>query len=115
METTENTIEVALPVADAHRTWFEFIGEPASGGTAAGKSMQADVPTDRVVSEGPSADNGTIMFDAVDDNNRTRVTMQLRYNPQALADAGLDRDWVSQRIGLYLERYKKASSDRPGA
>ena len=39
--------------------------------------------------------------------------MELRYNPQALEQAGKGPDWVEQRINLYLTRFKNFAEGRP--
>lgn len=114
MATVRNTVEVPLPVDQVHGQWLAFTGQATSRQAGTGDHLKEEVPADRVVGEAPKDDKGTISFDAVSPE-RTRVTMELRCNPKALADAGHDNDWVSRRIGMYLERFKEATGARPNA
>jgi hypothetical protein len=101
METARESTVVSLPVEDAHGRWLEFTGESASG-SAAGSGTSEQVPDDKLPDE---VEKGKVFFDAEGDGS-TRVTMELRYNPAVVKEAGLSEDWVARRIGLYLQRFK---------
>jgi hypothetical protein len=42
----------------------------------------------------------------------TKVRMELRFNPEVIKQEGLDQDWVSRRINLYLSRFKNYAEGR---
>jgi len=107
METAQSTTRIALPVQETRRRWERFTGEAARPAGEAG--ARAEVAADQVPGA-PDADKGMIHFDAVDEAT-TEVTLELRYNPTALAQEGLDATWVAQRIGMYLDRFKRHAEE----
>lgn len=98
MQTAHNSVTLDLPAEQAKQSWQDF--------TASG--TQEEVDSGEVTDERLRGERGTIVFEEADGG--TRATMELRYNEQALTDAGLDRQWVADRIGMYLERFKQSAN-----
>ncbi len=101
MEMARESIVVSLPVESAHERWLQFTGQSGQS-SAAGDVTSEQVPTEKLPDE---VEKGKVSFGGEDDNS-TLVTMELRYNPVVVKEAGLSEDWVARRIGLYLQRFK---------
>ncbi|HET8631257.1 MAG TPA: hypothetical protein VFL91_27880 [Thermomicrobiales bacterium] len=114
METAESTIEIPLSVEDAHGAWLAFTGQATARSAVTGERTQEAVPAEQLPGGAADGDKGTIYFNGLGPD-RTRVTMQLRYNPRALADVGRDHAWITRRIEMYLERYRAASGSPQSA
>jgi uncharacterized membrane protein len=99
METARASVVIALPMGETQRRWIEFTG---GGREEAGSVGGMEVPADKLPNE---VEKGKTYFEAEGDDS-TRVTMELYYNPSAVREASLTDEWVSLRIGLYLERFK---------
>ena len=98
MEIARRSIDVALTPDIAHERWLRFTGQGGSPGASA-----AEVPGSTLPDE---IDKGKVYF-GDEEAGSTRVTMELRYNPRAVQEAGLTEDWVGQRLELYLRRFKE--------
>ena len=98
MEIARRSITVKLSPDSAHESWLRFAGQ---GGSTGGDA--ADVPAAKLPDE---IEKGRVYF-GDDEAGSTRVTMELQYNPRAVQEAGLTDDWVSQRVELYLKRFKE--------
>lgn len=98
MQTARNSVTLELPAEQAEQRWQDF--------TASGTQGQVD--SGEVTDERLRGGKGMIAFEEADGG--TRATMELRYNEQALTDAGLDEQWVADRIGMYLQRFKQSAS-----
>ncbi|HWB72597.1 MAG TPA: hypothetical protein VG452_10280 [Egibacteraceae bacterium] len=106
METAEHSIVVQAPLAAAHQQWQTWVAQKVGPAQApSGQTVTAPVP-EELPPEMGEPEQGRIFFAAVDDHS-TRVTMQLRYSPAAVQAAGLVPDYVSRRIGLYLQRFRE--------
>lgn len=95
METARHSIVVTGGVEETHRRWLEFVGHaspPARGAATASSRLAADFEA------------GCVYFSA-EGAGTTRVTMELRFNPDAVSEAGRDEGWVARRIELYLRRF----------
>ena len=98
MEIARRSIKVKLSPDAAHERWLRFAGQGGSSGADA-----AEVPPAKLPDE---VEKGRVYF-GEDEAGSTRVTMELQYNPRAVQEAGLTDDWVSQRVELYLRRFKE--------
>ena len=98
MEIARRSITVKLSLDSAYESWLRFAGQ---GGSTGGDA--ADVPAAKLPDE---IEKGRVYF-GDDEAGSTRVTMELQYNPRAVQEAGLTDDWVSQRVELYLKRFKE--------
>lgn len=96
MEIARGSIVVELPVEEAHREWLLFTGLVSTGSSAAGEAVSG-------ISE--ETESGKVHF-TEEAHGMSRVTMELRFNPQAVKDAGRVEDWVSRRIEIYLRRFR---------
>ena len=106
METASESIVVGLPVQSAHGRWLEFTGQSGSGQVG---GTSAQVPGEKLPDE---VEKGRVTF-GDEGNGSTRVTMELRYNPTVVKEAGLSGDWVARRIALYLQRFKDHAERQP--
>ncbi len=97
MQTAHNSVTLDLPAEQAKQSWQDF----TTSGT------QEEVDSGEVTDGRLRGEMGAIVFEEIDGGT---ATMELRYNEQALTDAGLDRQWVADRIGMYLERFKQSAN-----
>lgn len=97
METARRSISVTLPPQAAYDRWLQFTGQ-----TQRPEVTRAGTSADELPDE---VEKGRVYF--ADEAGASRVTMELRYNPRAVKEAGLTDDWVSQRVALYLRRFKE--------
>lgn len=100
METARESTVVEVPLEAAQQRWLEFTEGPGSSvlSEAPGAVSPAELAQD--------VEHGTVRFDP-EGSDSARVTMELRYNPEAVAEAGLTDDWVARRIELYLQRFRE--------
>lgn len=98
MEIARRSIAVKLSPEAAHERWLKFTGQqgPSEGSAT-------EVPTSELPDE---VDKGKVYF-GDEEAGSTRVTMELRYNPRAVQEAGLEEDWVGERLELYLRRFQE--------
>lgn len=101
MEIAQSSIVVDLPVEEAHREWLSFTGNGETQGSSAEEGVSSQISQ--------QTESGRVLF-AEETPGATRVTMELRFNPQAVKDAGRAEDWVSRRIDIYLRRFRDHSS-----
>lgn len=103
MESAQGSIEVGLPLSEAHQKWQEWTGEGGEGARASGGSASEEIPNSNL----PGLDHGekgTAYFH--DLGNASRITMELRYNPEVAQKEGLTPEWFGHRINQYLGRYQ---------
>ena len=126
MQTARSSITVKLPAKDARQRWEEWtekrigaasggssaMGSKAKGGSTtqsgastatSGTSSTATIPRDKLPLS--QAEVGQIQFSG--SNGSTEVTMELKYNPEAVEKAGRSEDFVKERIALYLKQFKE--------
>jgi hypothetical protein len=101
MEIAQGSIVVDLPVEEAHREWLRFTGHGETQGPSDEGESNSEIFEE--------TESGRATF-AEETPGATRVTMELRFNPQAVRDAGRAEDWVSRRIDIYLSRFRDHSS-----
>ena len=111
MSMAQSSVEIGNPPEKVRQKWTEWTkeGGPGMGIQSGG---QSDVSAKQLPEELRSAEAGTAHFEKGKDGG-TSVRMELRYNPQALEQAGKGPDWVEQRIDLYLTRFKNFAEGRP--
>ena len=101
MEKAQGSIEVGLPLSEAHKKWQEFTGEGSPGSApAAGGDISEQVPSTKL----GDGEKGTAYFHDLGDGSR--ITMELRYNQDIAQKEGLSPDWFTKRINQYLDRYQ---------
>lgn len=119
MQTARSSITVKLPAKDARQRWEEWTEKKvgvASGGSSGGSTTQsgastatsgtsstATIPRDKLPLS--QAEVGQIQFSG--SNGSTEVTMELKYNPEAVEKAGRSEEFVKERIALYLKQFKE--------
>ncbi|MEA2477890.1 MAG: hypothetical protein QOC87_2089 [Actinomycetota bacterium] len=101
METAQGSIDVGLPLAEAHQKWQEFTGDGSPGSAPAISGDITEPVPDTKLGDG---EKGTAYFH--DLGSGSRITMELRYNPAVAQKEGLSPDWFGQRINQYLGRYQ---------
>jgi hypothetical protein len=104
VETARDSLSVPMSVEEAHQGWLSWVG---GEGTSTGDRASEALPADQVPEE---AEMGQVYFSDRGDGT-TEVTMELRYNLDALKEAGKDEAWIKRRIGMYLERYKESTGN----
>jgi hypothetical protein len=113
VETAKHSVEVPLPVEEAHAKWLAWVGERVGSQQGSGEQVSEEVDRDQLPAQPAEADKGTVYFNSLGEDS-TRVTLQIRYNPDAVKEAGLAPDYVGQRISLYLQRYSDFAQGREG-
>jgi hypothetical protein len=108
MQTAESSVEVQMPPEQAHKKWLEWTGEGGPGMPQAGAQ---EVDTSKMDPELKKSEKGMAYFEP-GSGGATRLRMQLRFNPDVVKKEGLDEDWVSRRINLYLSRFKNFAEGR---
>jgi hypothetical protein len=108
MQTAESSVEVKMPPEQVHKKWLEWTGE---GGPGMPQGGSAEVDTGKMDPELQKSEKGMAYFEPGGEG-ATKVRMQLRFNPEVIKNEGLDQDWVSRRINLYLSRFKNFAEGR---
>jgi uncharacterized membrane protein len=137
MSNIEKSIEVNVPVRTAYNQWTQFEEFPRfmegveqvrqlddkrlhwradiAGKTEEWEAKIIEQTPDRVVawhSTSGTPNGGTVRFEALGDN-RTRVNLQLEYDPQGFVEnVGDALGFVSRRVEGDLERFKKFIESR---
>jgi uncharacterized membrane protein len=137
MSSIEKSIEVNVPVRTAYNQWTQFEEFPRfmegveqvrqlddkrlhwraniAGKTEEWEAKITEQTPDRVVawqSTSGTPNGGTVRFESLGDN-RTRVNLQLEYDPQGFVEnVGDALGFVSRRVEGDLERFKKYIESR---
>ncbi len=139
MATVEKSVEVQAPVRSVYNQWTQFEEFPRFmegvervvqqgdrnlhwEAKVAGKKQEWDaviseqVPDKRVAWTSTSGDDnsGVVTFHFLDDA-KTRVTLQLTYDPEGIVETAGDKlGFMSRRVEGDLERFKEFIEDRNG-
>jgi uncharacterized membrane protein len=137
--TIEKSIDVKVPVKSAYNQWTQFeefpqfmegVGRVVQQGdknlhwqaNIGGKKQEWDaviseqVPDKRVAWTSTSGDDnsGVVTFHFLDDQE-TRVTLQLTYDPEGVVETVGDKlGFMSRRVEGDLERFKQFIEERDG-
>jgi len=98
MRAARRSVVVGQDVDETRRRWLEFTGSRGRPN----ESRRTEAVSERLPAE---LEAGRAFFSS-EGPATTRVTMELRFNPRAVEDAGRSEDWVGLRIEMYLRRFK---------
>jgi hypothetical protein len=111
MDTAKGSLDVRLPAETAHQKWLEWAGGTSGTGRTPNLTQVTEyLPRQKLPHSLCGVESGTCYFQG--SNGATRVTIEVRHNPRALQQAASAPDWMLQRIGAYLRRFKSFAEGR---
>ncbi len=98
-------VEDVRQVDDTHLRWVADVGGRKKEWTA---RITEQIPDQRIAwrSEGGDANGGVVTFHKLDDN-RSRMMLQLEYEPDGIESIGDKLGFMSRRVQGDVERFKK--------